>query len=112
MEMTPWLHPAFLTSLAVTLIGLAAWFIRLESKANSNSVEIERIKKELSAALVEAKTERRQIEEDLYKHLMDTRLHYNEQFFNEFRNTLENRFKQLENQLAGISSKIDHLTEK
>lgn len=121
--MSPWLHPGFLVTAAGALIGLAAWFIRLESKTNSNSTEVERIKQTLSTDLSDAKKHREMIEETLYKHLMDGKVHYNEQFFTEFRQTLDKQFRQFESrfekfdnkietvnsQLSSIGAKIDHL---
>lgn len=94
------------------LIGLAAWFIRLESKVNTNLVDIERVKQTTTRENAEAKLNNEQLEGALYKHLMDVEKHYNSQFFNEFRNALDNRFKQIDNQLLAISSKIDHLSDK
>lgn len=112
MENSPFLHPAFLLTTALALISLVAWFVRLESKTNGNAKEIERMKIDSSERYLDAKKQRDRIEEDLYKHLMDIKMHYNEQFMAEFRSALNLRFSSLEATLREISSKIERATTK
>lgn len=111
MDNSPWLHPGFLITAAVALIGLVSWFIRLESKTNVNSIEIERQKKEDEKNLDAAKTERTKLEDALYDHIMDNAKHYNEQFMSEFKASLERRFLTMENTLKDIGGKIDRLAK-
>jgi hypothetical protein len=107
MENSQWLQPSFFITVAVGLIGLVAWFIRLESKTNSNQIEIERINKAADEAYSTGKIERKAADNALYNHLMDNSKHYNEQFMNEFKAALDRRFVSMEGTLRDISGKID-----
>ncbi len=107
--MSFWFNPTFVVSVLVTLVGLAAWFIRLESKTNTNLVEVDRLKEQVKSERTDAKKHREDIEATILSHLMDEKRHYNEQFFNEFRSALDARFRQMDRQLIAISNKIDQL---
>lgn len=110
-ENSPWLHPSFLVTVALALIGLVAWFIRLESKTNANATAIERLEKESDLALKEAIAKVKEIEDELYKHIMDTSKHYNEQFMTEFKTALDRRFLNIEGTLKDINGKLDRLAK-
>lgn len=107
--METFLNPAFLLSAAATFIALVGWFIRLESKANNNAAELVRILDLVEKFFAESKAHRKQIEDELYKHLLDQHTHYNEQAMGEFRGALEMRFQMIEDSLKQIDQKIDRL---
>ena len=83
------------------LIASVIWAIRLEGRLDNKREAIQRIEKSVS-----------EIEDTLYRHLMDSKGHYNEQFFNEFRSALDNKFSDLRTQLSTINAKIDTLGHK
>ena len=109
---SPWMNPAFLVGTAVALIGLVAWFVRLEGKTDSNKKDIDSFKEEIAEKYNESKKWRGEMETKLLNHMMDTRLHYNDQFMSEFRQSIERRFEQLEKTLVIVNSKLDRLDHK
>ncbi len=107
METVALLNPAFLLSAGATAVTFIGWLIRLESKANNSTAETIRLADMLARFSSESKDHRRQIEDELYKHLLDPHLHYNEQAMQEFRTALDLRFTTLENTLRLIEQKLD-----
>lgn len=98
---SPFLHPSFLLSAIVGIITLVAWFIRLESKINTNGQIIAHLEREL------AKTENH-----VENHVSNQDIHFNLRVNTQVEKGNERRFQTIENQLSEINRKLDKMAGK
>ena len=101
METSPFFDPRVLIPLAISIVGLVAWFIRLEAKTQSNVVEIGRLERETDAMW-----------KDFETHRLNQDIHFNLRVSNQVEQSNERRFGTIEKQLSEINSKLDKMAEK
>jgi hypothetical protein len=101
METSPFFDPRVLIPLGIAIVGLIAWFIRLEAKNQANAVEVARLERELTEIWKEFET-----------HRLNQDIHFNVRVSNQVEQGNERRFGTIERQLTEINTKLDRLAEK
>lgn len=100
METSPFLHPAFLFSVLGSLIALVAWFIRLESKINTNAALLSRVEHDLN-----------KVENQFEAHRQNQEIHFNLRINQQVEKANDRRFATLEEELKEINRKLDALAK-
>lgn len=101
MDMSPFLHPAFLVTVLVTLVSYVAWQVRLESKISSNTSLITRLERELE-----------NIWKEFEAHRLNSDIHFNVRISNQVEQSNERRFQHIEHQLREINTKLDKISSR
>ncbi|MCW5959281.1 MAG: hypothetical protein KIS76_03910 [Pyrinomonadaceae bacterium] len=101
MELAPYLHPAFLFTVAAALVGYVAWQIRIESKVAANAGAIGRLETELH-----------ELRSAFDKHQLNADIHFNLRISTQVEASNERRFTHIEQQLKQINDKLDRISEK
>lgn len=98
MESSPFLHPGFLLTVAIGLIGFIAWLIRLESKVNATEKAVDKVEQSVNESW-----------EGLEHHRSNDNVHFNQRLATEVEQRAKDRMDRMATDIAEIKGMVKEL---
>jgi archaellum component FlaC len=93
--------PTSLITLVIAIIGGIVWLVRLEGRVNRNQER-----------WADEKDSREKMSAHVERHIENTDIHFNKQFFFEFKDKIESKLEQLDGSMkAGFESVTEQIKE-
>lgn len=101
MDWNAFSHPGVLLTVLGVLVSIVVWFVRLESKANSNVRDLDTLHDEFKDLRSVVSTHRENAE-----------IHFNLRLHQEIERRQDDRFRRVEGRLGHIEEKLDDLLKR